>query len=96
MGNPLMGMIGNMMGNSNNSNPMIGMLMSMMGGGKPNPNMIMQQLMQTNPQAKQMWQQVQQMTQGKSEQEIQGMVNELAQKNGIDQNTLNQIISKFK
>lgn len=96
MANPLMGLMQKAVSSTGGGNPMMGMIMQMMGGGKPNINMMMQQIMQSNPQAKQMWQQVQQMTDGKSETEIKKMVEEMASKNGITTEQLQQIANKFK
>lgn len=96
MANPLMSMLGKVTSGSASGNPMMGTLLNMLMGGKINPDTIIQQLMNSNPQAKQVMEQVNQMTSGKSESDIQNMVKELANKNGIDEGTLNQIISKFK
>lgn len=93
MGNPIFNMLG---GSAGGQNPMLGMLMSMMGGGKPNMNAMVNQLMQNNPQAKQAWQQAQEMAKGKSQSDIQSIVEDMASKNGISKEQLQSMIKQFK
>lgn len=93
MGNPIFNMLG---GSAGGQNPMLGMLMSIMGGGKPNMNAMVNQLMQNNPQAKQAWQQAQEMAKGKSQSDIQSIVEDMASKNGISKEQLQSMIKQFK
>lgn len=93
MGNPIFNMLGGSVGGQN---PMFSMLMSMMGGGKPNMNTMVNQLIQNNPQAKQAWQQAQEMAKGKSQSDIQSIVEDMASKNGISKEQLQSMIKQFK
>lgn len=80
MANPLMNMIGAATNNS------MGNMMNMLGMFKNanNPNKMIESLINTNPQAKQAWQQMQGMIKGKDKNQINSMVNDLAKQKGLD------------
>lgn len=91
-----LGKLMEMMGGSQNGamNPMA-MIMQMMNG-KMNPQTMINMMIKQNPQMAQIWQQAQQMSNGKSPQEMETLVKEMCQKNGIDFNQAMSMLNQFK
>lgn len=74
--NPIMNMLGGMMGGGQ-SNPMMQLMQMMRGGG--NPMQMIQQMAQNNPQM----QQVLNSVQGKSPEQVREMAENLAKERGV-------------
>lgn len=87
MSNPL---LGGGMPQCGNNNP-INMIMQMLNNGG-NPQQIMQQIMQKNPQAGQMLTQMKNMAGGKSPKEF---AMQLAKQNGVDPNQLMEVAKRM-
>lgn len=60
-----------------------------------NPMVMMNMMVRKNPQLAQCFNMAQQMTQGKSPEQIQQIANNLAKQNGLDINQVNQQIQQF-
>lgn len=73
-----------------NNNPLINMLNFMNGGGTP--QQVMQMLVGKNPQANQMFQQIENMTKGKDKREF---ALQLAKQKGIDVKQVEELARKL-
>lgn len=78
MPNPLMQMMGNAMGNNPQNNPIMQMISMLKNGG--NPQQLIQQMVGSNPQMKQIMDTVS----GKSQQEMSEYIKNAAQQRGVD------------
>lgn len=87
MNNPMQMMMS--MGGANMNNPMQLFQMFM---GSPNPMGMMQQMFGGNP----MFQQAMQMAQGKSPEQMQEVIQNVAKQKNIDTNQLKQMASQFR
>ena len=74
-------MLSNIFGNNNTNNV------------SKSPMDVVQKMINQNPSLSKAWQEAQIMAQGKNEDEIMNMVNQLAKQKGID---INQVIKMFK
>lgn len=90
MSNPIMQMMGGMLPGGKN-NPLQMIMQLRQSGG--NPQAMINQMLQQNPQLGPIWNQVQDMARGKSEAELQQMAMQQAQKQGIDPQSINNIFS---
>lgn len=89
----MMGMMG---GQSQgvDSNPMA-MIMQMMSGGM-NPQTMMNTIIKQNPQLADVWQKAQQMSKGKTPQEMESMVKDLCGQKGVDFEQAMGMLNQFK
>ena len=85
--NPLI----NMMSNNGNMMSKIGPMVQMLKG---NPAGAIQSMINSNPQAKQAWEQAQNMANGKSKAELEALVNNMAKEKGINVNELKSLLKK--
>ena len=85
--NPIMQMLGNNMGNP------LQMIMQLKQSGG-NPQAIINQMINQNPQLAPVWNQVQDMARGKTPEQLQQMVMGQAQKKGINPNDINSIFGR--
>ncbi len=90
MSNPIMQMIGGMP-QAGGNNPLQMIMQLKQSGG--NPQAIANQMIQQDPQLGPIWNQVKDMARGKSEAELQQMVMQQAQKQGINPQSINNIFS---
>lgn len=90
MSNPIMQIIGGMP-QAGGNNPLQMIMQFKQSGG--NPQAMINQMLQNNPQLTPIWNQVQDMAKGKSEAELQHMVMQQAQKQGINPQSINNIFS---
>jgi len=61
---------------------------------KGDTNAAIQTIISSNPEAKKTWESVQQMTKGKSNQELEKIAEDLAKQNGISLNDLKSLLKK--